>query len=180
MPTIHDPIPLVEELFVPWKASLAGEYTGYRNHVYRMLHFCFGLARCSDADREKLCIAGVFHDMGLWIDSSFDYIPASIPPALACLKGRNLSAHSHEISLMISEHHKLREYRNKAFPLVELFRKGDLVDVSLGLCSFGLYNAYVRAVRGHFPNAGFHVNLARRAARWVVRHPLDPVPMMKW
>ncbi|SCY58105.1 HD domain-containing protein [Desulfoluna spongiiphila] len=180
MTVIYDSIPLVDELFDRWQGPLASEYQGYRNHVYRMLHFCFALGACTETDREKLCVAGVFHDMGLWIEDTFDYIPASIPPAMQYLRRRNLDAWSDEVALMISEHHKLRPYRDMAYPLVEVFRKGDLVDVSLGLCRFGIDKAFIRDVRAHFPNAGFHLNLSKRAARWFVRHPLDPVPMMKW
>jgi hypothetical protein len=81
---------------------------------------------------------------------------------------------------MISEHHKLTEYRNATYPLVELFRRGDLVDLSFGLFRFGLSKDYVNCVKARFPNAGFHANLARLAAEWFPKHPLNPAPMMKW
>ena len=43
---------------------------------------------------------------------------------------------SEQIALMIEWHHKVRPYRNERFPLVEVFRKGDLVDFSLGVFKF--------------------------------------------
>jgi len=36
-----------------------------------------------------------------------------------------------EIGLMVEMHHKVRTYKTDRHPLVELFRKGDLVDCSL-------------------------------------------------
>ncbi|MBV2092751.1 MAG: hypothetical protein KUF72_17880, partial [Candidatus Thiodiazotropha sp. (ex Ctena orbiculata)] len=71
-------------------------------------------------------------------------------------------------------------YDNQALPLVEVFRQGDLVDFSLGLLRFGIAKSTVQEVRAAFPNAGFHAALARRAGRWFLRHPLNPLPMMKW
>lgn len=81
---------------------------------------------------------------------------------------------------MITEHHKIGEYKNESFPLVEIFRKGDLVDFSLGLFEFGIQKAYIEAVKTRFPNYDFHKNLGKRAAKWFVKHPTNPVPMMKW
>jgi hypothetical protein len=81
---------------------------------------------------------------------------------------------------MISEHHKLRAYADPAYPLVEVFRQGDLVDFSFGTFRFGLPKETVRAVKGQFPNADFHKNLGKRAWHWFLKHPLNPAPMMKW
>ena len=81
---------------------------------------------------------------------------------------------------MITEHHKVRQYKDPTYPLVELFRKGDLVDFSFGLIKFGISRAYINQVKAKFPNADFHKNLGKRAAKWFMKHPLNPVPMMKW
>ena len=64
--------------------------------------------------------------------------------------------------------------------LVELFRKGDLVDVSLGLFKFRIPPKYIEAVKAKFPNSGFHKYIGKRIAKWLVKHPLNPAPMMKW
>lgn len=177
---IEENIPLLEEILSDWSGVIGPEFQGYRNHIYRMLHCCLALKECSDEEREKLIIAGAFHDIGIWIADTIDYLPPSLPPAMEYLKGRGLEAWSEEISLMITEHHKLREYKNDGYPLVELFRKGDLVDFSLGAFRFGLPKAYIHEIKASFPNAGFHKGLARRAGRWLLRHPLNPAPMMKW
>jgi hypothetical protein len=85
-----------------------------------------------------------------------------------------------EIAIMIDQHHKLRRFTDERYPLVEIFRKGDLADFSLGLIKSGISGGYVREVRDRFPNAGFHRMLVKRVGRWICRHPLDPVPVLKW
>jgi hypothetical protein len=177
---VEEPIPLLEEILTRWQETIGDEYEGYRNHVYRMIHCCLALKDCSAEEKEKIIIAGVFHDIGIWIEDTVDYIPPSLPPTMEYLKDRNLEAWSTEIRLMIPEHHKIREYKDAAYPLVEVFRKGDLVDFSFGLFRFGIPKACIRQVRAKFPNAGFHKNLGRRAAKWFLKHPLNPAPMMKW
>jgi hypothetical protein len=52
-------IPLLEELLAPWRERIGRDYAGYRNHVYRMLHFCFVLHPPTDEQRHKLIIAKV-------------------------------------------------------------------------------------------------------------------------
>ena len=160
---IEEQIPLLEEIFSDWKDTIGSEYQGYRNHVYRMIHFCLALTECNEEEREKIIIAGAFHDIGIWIDDTVDYIPPSLPPAMEYLKSRNLEAWAEEITLMISEHHKIREYKDKVYPLVEIFRKGDLVDFSFGLCKFGIPETYIASVKAKFPNSDFHKNLGKRA-----------------
>ena len=55
---------------------------------------------------------------------------------------------------MIDEHHKLRRYADDRYPLVEVFRRGDLADFSLGLLKSGLPGGFVKDVKAAFPNAG--------------------------
>ncbi|MEZ0123728.1 MAG: hypothetical protein AB9Q22_11840 [Candidatus Reddybacter sp.] len=177
---IEQEIPLLKDLLSEWEDLIGAEYRGYRNHVYRMVHFCLALKECNAEEREKIIIAGAFHDIGIWIENTADYIEPSVPPAMAYLEGRSLQAWCDEIALMITEHHKLREYVGGPSDFVELFRKGDLVDFSLGLFKFGLSKSTIKEVKNNFPNASFHKNLGKLAARWFVKHPLNPVPMMKW
>jgi len=177
---IEENIPLLEDIFSDWEKVIGSEYPGYRNHVYRMIHFCLALKDCSDEEREKIIIAGAFHDIGIWVEDTIDYLPPSLPPAEDYLNSRGLEAWSEEIKLMILEHHKLTKYKNEHYLLVELFRKGDLVDFSLGTFKFGIPKTYVQELKAKFPNAGFHKNLAKRAGKWFLKHPMDPAPMMKW
>jgi hypothetical protein len=170
----------IDGILSEWKETIGADYDGYRNHVVRMVTFCLMLRECSAEERQKLEIAACFHDIGLWTEHTFDYLPPSVPPAREYLRANALDQWADEIERMILEHHKLRPVRAASSPLVELFRKGDLVDFSLGLVRFGLPKALVWEVKEEFANAGFHKALARMASAWFVRHPFNPVPMVKW
>lgn len=175
-------ISLIEDILAPWKEKLGPDFDGYKNHIYRMVHCCYALmsSPVSQGDARKVCIAACFHDIGLWVDDTLDYIPPSLPPAIKYLQENDLSNWTEEIQLMISEHHKLTEYDDKTYPLVELFRRADLVDFSLGIVRAGLPRQFIIELKATFPNAGFHRMLMRRSLRWFIRHPCNPAPMMKW
>ena len=61
-------IPLLENILGEWKIEIGDDFTGYRNHVYRMVNFCFAQHDFSDEERIKIIIAGCFHDLGIWSD----------------------------------------------------------------------------------------------------------------
>lgn len=176
---------LLDDILSDWKESIGDDFQGYKNHVQRMILCCFALSdlaktELSDEDKEKIIIAGAFHDIGIWVENTLDYLPPSLPPAREYLKKRGLEAWITEIELMITEHHKFREYKNLDYPLVELFRKGDLVDFSLGTVRFGLEKQEIKQLKSKIPNAGFHKGLAIKVAKWFVKHPFNPAPMFKW
>ena len=180
MAIIEERIPLLEEILGTWKNELGSDYEGYKNHVYRMIHFCFALHTCTDEERKKIIIAGCFHDLGIWTNSTIDYLPPSIALAKKYVQQNNLEQWAHEIELMIDQHHKIRKYHGERYPLVEVFRRGDLVDFSLGLVKWGLPESYIKSVKDQFPNAGFHKRLVQLAKRWFAKHPLTPPPFIKW
>lgn len=180
MMNIDTNIEQIESILSEYQELIGEDYSGYRNHVYRMVHCCLALQDMSDDDKRKIYIAAAYHDIGIWIEDTVDYIPPSIPPAMKYLEDNDLSDWQEEIRLMISEHHKVREYTDKSLPLVEVFRRGDLVDFSFGLFRFGIDKAYFEQLRETFPNEDFHKGLAKRAGKWFVKHPLNPAPMMKW
>jgi hypothetical protein len=173
-------VELIDEILAEWQPVLGADFAGYRNHVIRMAGFCFALRECTEEERQKVHVAACFHDIGIWTAGTLDYLPPSVPPAVDYLGRHGLADWSDEVAAMILEHHKLRPVTAVPSPLVELFRQGDLVDFSLGLATFGLPRASVRTMKRRYPNAGFHRTLVRLVAGWVVRHPLDPAPMMKW
>lgn len=175
---IENRIPLLEDILDEWKESIGDDFSGYKNHVYRMINFCFAQQDFKTEEREKIIIAGCFHDIGIWTGDTFDYLPPSIIRAKEYLTQNNLDAWIPEIELMIDTHHKLRPYRDNR--LVEVFRKGDLVDFSLGLVKCGLPKTYIKDVKNQFPNAGFHKFLVKLASGWICRHPLNPIPVLKW
>lgn len=178
---IQRDIPLLEDILSEYRPVLGGDYSPYKNHVFRVVNFCFLLEpEMGDAAREKTVIAGAFHDLGIWTDDTLDYLSPSVVLAKTYLAGRNLAKWSDEVGLMIDQHHKLRRYQDAAYPLVELFRRADLVDVSLGAVAFGLPAEAVRQVKASFPNLGFHKRLNELGIRELLRNPLRPVPFLKW
>ncbi len=157
--------------------ELGTDMAAYRNHVMRVLRFF----RLLGGDcTEQLVIAAAFHDLGIWTAGTFDYLEPSIALAESYLEASNLTEHAQEVTAVIVNHHKLRPYRGPFEDSVERFRQADLVDVSLGLIRFGLTREDVRSIRSALPNAGFHRRLADLSVRQFFRHPLHPLPMMRW
>jgi hypothetical protein len=177
---IEKSLPLLESIFAEWKGPLGDDYLGYRNHVYRMIHFCLALRECSAEEKRRIVIAGCFHDLGIWAEDTIDYLPPSIALAQHYLRREKLDSWVPEIELMIDMHHKLRKYSDVRYPLVEVFRRGDLVDFSLGAVTWGLPRSYIDEVKAQFPNAGFHKRLTELAMGWFAKHPLRPPPFFKW
>jgi hypothetical protein len=171
---------LIEEILTTWKDRIGDDYLGYRGHVYRMFNFCLALQPCTEEEKTKLAIAACFHDIGLWSAHTVDYIPPSVSEVTRYLSETGRQKWTEEIGLMVEMHHKVRTYKTDDYPLVELFRKGDLVDFSLGLFKFGTPAAYVRDVKKAIPNHGFHRFLMKGAREWFAKHPLSPPPFMKW
>ena len=110
----------------------------------------------------------------------FRSLEPSIALAREYLKRSGRPEWRDEISEMIDLHHKFRAVKNSRYPLVEVFRKGDWVDATQGMRRFTLTRADVKSVQAAFPNLGFHNNLVRLAWGQFLRHPLNPLPMMKW
>lgn len=171
--------PTIEGALDPWRAQIGILYEAYRGHVYRMYNYCLQFRRFSEEERGKLAIAACFHDIGIWTADTLDYIPPSIVQAEKYLMQCGLDDWCDEVGLMIALHHKPFPYREERFPLVEVFRKGDLVDVSLGLVRFGIRREYVRRIKSEIPSAGFHRFLLRAWFGWVFKHPLNPFPFVR-
>ena len=170
----------VDEVLGGWRDVIGKDYAGYRNHVCRVVHYCFALRDCSEEDRHKVIIAACFHDLGIWSANTSNYLPPSEALAGDYLRQRGIEHWIQEIELMIDRHHKLRTYRDGRYPLVEVLREADLVDVSLGIQKFGLPGAYVRDVKRQFPNAGFHWRLVKLLGQGLRRRPWNPLPIFKW
>lgn len=170
----------VEEIIGGHRPHMGDQFLPYRNHVYRVLNYCFLFHEPSDGERDKLAIAAAFHDLGMWPGDQIDYLDPSIELARAYLEQAGLDAWREEIVLMIDYHHRFRTCPADFPPLVEVLRKGDWVDASLGLRRFGLSRGQVREVKDAIPNLGFHRNLCRIALHEFKNRPFNPLPMMRW
>ena len=178
----------IEAIFESWDERLGNARSPYLGHVYRVFNFTAILLEQSaglddyggrDAALEIIAIADCFHDVGIWLDNSFDYLLPSSGHAVAWLEENGKPEWIEPVEAIIEYHHKLTPYRGPHAELVEPFRKADLVDVSLGTMRAGLSKAFVREVRAAFPNAGFHKLLLKESTRWFLRHPFNPAPMMR-
>src|SRR3954452_12170612 len=105
---IEAQIDLIDEILDAHRGETGSAHPGYRNHVYRMVNFCFALADLDPDDREKIIIAGCFHDLGIWTKGTFDYLPPSIDLAVEYLNKTGRESWSDEIRQMIDQHHRIR------------------------------------------------------------------------
>lgn len=172
-------LPTLDAILEVHAGAIGRDFTGYRHHAYRVANFCWLLRPGDDEALEKLSVAAAFHDLGIWTARTFDYLPPSIALAEAHLHADGKAHWRAEIAAMIGMHHKLTRAAASS-PLVDAFRRADWIDVSCGVLRFGLPRARVREVRERFPDAGFHRRLLRLGLHRLRRHPLSPLPMMRW
>lgn len=172
--------PIVEEVLDAHASELGHDLTPYRNHVYRVANLCLAFIRDRPVELEKIAVAAVFHDLGIWTNRTFDYIAPSVAIAREHLSNRGLADWIPEIEAMIADHHKVTASHSNSESLVESFRRADWIDVTLGLRRFGLSRAFIRTVATTWPDAGFHRRLVQLTIdRWS-HHPFSPLPMVKW
>ena len=178
------PLPDLDSLFAPWMDCLGRDATAYRHHVERLLRLCAlfsggGLSGGKLPDPLAFQVAAVYHDLGIWSDGTFDYLAPSIRHAATWLEANGQGEKIALVSAMIEQHHKLRPAGATSDP-VEIFRRADWTDVSLGAIRFGLPYARYRALLREIPDAGFHWKLLELSGRQLLTKPWKPLPMMRW
>lgn len=160
-------------------ADLAGDFTAYRHHAQRVATLCASQVNGDAEAIEPIAIAAAFHDLGIWVDRTFDYLEPSVRLAGEHLRASGRAAWIPAVTAAILEHHRITPYRGAHDWLVEPFRRADWMDVTLGVVGPGLSRPLFRAALARWPRAGFHRLLARLAWRHGRRHPSDPLPMLK-
>ena len=173
-------LPTVEEVLDIHASELGHDLIAYRNHVYRVVNLCLAIVGYSRVELEKIAVAAVFHDLGIWTNDTFDYIAPSVAIARKHLAARGMAEWIPEIEAMIVDHHKVTPSRANPQSLVESFRRADWIDVSRGLRRFGLPRTFIAAVATTWPSAGFHRRLVQLTIDRFWKHPLTPLPMVKW
>ena len=173
-------LPTVEEVLDDHAPELGHDLTAYRNHVYRVVNLCLAMVGDSRVEVEKVAVAAVFHDLGIWTNHTFDYIAPSVALAREHLAARGMADWIPEIEAMIVDHHKVTPSHANPQSLVESFRRADWIDVTRGLRRFGLPRTFIAAVDAAWPNAGFHRRLVQLTIDRLLKHPLTPLPMVKW
>jgi hypothetical protein len=153
-------LPIVEEVLDDHVSELGHDFIAYRNHVYWVANLCLAIVGDRGVEIEKIAVAAVFHDLGIWTNKTFDYIAPSVAIAREYLAARGKADWIPE--------------------LVESFRRANWIDVSLGLRRFGLPRTVIAAVAAKWPDAGFHRRLVELTIDRFWKHPLSPLPMVKW
>ncbi|HEX6503041.1 MAG TPA: HD domain-containing protein [Terriglobales bacterium] len=170
----------VEEVLDDHASELGRDLIAYRNHVYRVVNLCLAIVGESRVELEKLAVAAVFHDLGIWTNNTFDYIAPSVAIARKHLVARGMADWIPEIEAMIVDHHKITPSRANPQSLVESFRRADWIDVTRGLRRFSLPRKVISAVTTTWPDAGFRLRLVQLTMDRFWKHPLNPLPMVKW
>jgi hypothetical protein len=173
-------LPTVEQVLDNHAPELGHDFIPYRNHVYRVVNLCLAVVGDGRVEVEKIAVAAVFHDLGIWTNDTFDYLAPSAALARAYLAARGKPDWIPEIKAMIVDHHKVTRSRTNPQSLAESFRRADWIDVSRGLRRFGLPRTFIAAVFATWPSAGFHRRLVELAIDRFLEHPLTPLPIVKW
>jgi hypothetical protein len=172
-------VPLLDDILQQHLKAMGKDMAGYRNHTYRVMNFCAAFGPDDAESREKMAIAAVFHDLGIWTDKTFDYLDPSERLAHGYLALHGKLGWAPEIIGMIHNHHKITPYRREPVGLIEGFRRADWVDVTRGLLAYGLPKPFIREVFSAFPDAGFRKRLIQLSMEQLRRHPLNPLPMFR-
>jgi len=178
--SLRPSIPTVTEVLEHHASALGRDFTAYRNHVYRVVNLCLAIAGGDRGALEKIAVAAVFHDLGIWTSHTFDYIAPSVALAREHLVARARADWIPEIEAMIVDHHKIRPSRADRASLVEPFRRADWIDVSRGLRTFGVPRSFIASVFRVWPSAGFHWRLVQLTFDWSLKHPLNALPMVRF
>jgi hypothetical protein len=172
-------IPALDAILERHRADLAADFIAYRNHACRVATLCASQASGGTDTIAQIAIVSAFHDLGIWVDGTFDYLDPSVRLAREHLVAVGHATWIPAVTAAILEHHRIRPYRSEHDWLVEPFRRTDWMDVSLGVFASGMSRELFRAMLDRWPRAGFHRLLARLAWRHGRRHPTNPLPMLK-
>jgi hypothetical protein len=170
-------IPTIDDVLDDHAAALRDDFVAYRNHVYRIVNLCVAIVGRSEL--EKIAVAAVFHDLGIWANRTFDYIAPSIALAHEYLVAHARKDWTAEIEEMIADHHKITPSTAGPDSLIEAFRRADWIDVTRGLRRFGIPRPFVARLFATWPSAGFHWRLLTLTLDRFRSHPLTPLPMVR-
>jgi len=171
----------IETILQEYQTIIDRDYQGYLNHCKRVAACCLILSQDSREDTiRKIAIAVAFHDIGIWTSKTIDYLEPSVKVMLSYLTLHRLLDWQIEITLMITEHHKLTRTKCSEYPLVEYFRQADYADFSLGLLRSNISRSEFKKLTSQYPNSGFHKTLVCLGLKRFLQKPWSPLPMFKW
>ena len=173
----------LEGVLETWREAIGCDFQAYKNHCYRVLNGAYAVLEAgglaSDEHLETIGFALGFHDLGIWSDVNFDYLePSARRAELAMADMAWPDLRKQQVLAIIARHHQFIRIHDDS--LSEAVRQADWCDVSLGLMRGTIEKARWRQIVKRFPNAGFHQLLIRKGGVHALKHPLNPLPMMRW
>src|SRR5258705_2578053 len=114
-PSLLTSVPTIDEVLHDHASDLGHDFIAYRNHVYRIVNLCVAIVGRSEL--EKMAVAAVFHDLGIWTNKTFDYIAPSVVLAREYLASHGRAAWTAEIEQMIADHHKITTFHTNQYLL---------------------------------------------------------------
>lgn len=171
---------LIDEVFEAHRGVLGPAHEGLRNHAYRTLNLARHLAPDSPGRDERLAFAAAFHDLPVFPAGDLEYLDRAADMAEAHLRAAGHDDWVAEVRLMIANHHKVRPYRGPYAGTVDAVRRADWVDVTGTALRVGFPRGYVRALGKAFPLTPLLRPGWCMIARYAVRHPRRPLPMLRW
>lgn len=168
----------IDAVFAQYKTELGKQYTAYRNHVYRVFNLTLQAGNFTVDEIDAIAIAAAFHDIGIWTAHTFDYLKPSVELAKEYALQNNKTGDIPLITDLINNHHKLTAYKQNH--AVEAFRRADLIDLSLNLFTFGIKQKVLKELNKALPFKGFHRFIFGQIFKNIIRHPLNPLPIVKF
>jgi hypothetical protein len=170
--------PLIEGILKEHRSDLDVDYDKYRNHVYRVFNFTLLLHEAGERETAALAVASAYHDIGIWTAGTFDYLKPSVALAKAHIETKCREVSIKIVEDIILNHHKIRPF--KVCKLTEAFRKADMIDLSLGIITYGVSGKDISAIYDVFPGEWFHTFILAEIVKSALKNPLNPLPIMKW
>lgn len=171
---------LLDDLIEPERERTAPNWEGLRCHCYRMLNFARNLAPDEPERDDRIAIMAAFHDLPVFYDGSLAYLERAAGLADTYLAKHGLDRWATEMRLMIMNHHKVRRYKGPHAGLVEATRRADWIDVSWGKLGMGIPKSFRKEVEAVFPVGALMKPAVPLIGRYMLHHPLRPLPMMRW
>lgn len=169
---------LITNILSSYKSELGANFEKYHNHCCRVFIFASILSNASEEEKKQLAIASAFHDMGIWTANTFDYLEPSIKLAEKYLNQHQLDNWFENVKEIINNHHKLTSFKKNH--LAESFRKADLIDLTFGFIKFRISPIKITETKKLYPSLRFQSYIFKKVLKNIVRHPLNPLPIVKW
>lgn len=148
-----------------YKDVIGDDYLGYRNHLYRVLTYSQHFLHGDTTYLSEIAMALVYHDIGLWTDSTLAYLEPSSFRAETEGKEGFSDAQMELIKSLVYWHHKITPFRGAHADIVNAVRKADWIDASMGLITQRMPKSVIQKVSEGIPAAGFYDTLANFGPR---------------